>query len=258
MKALWLYSIGLACLCQVCLAEVTEVPVTGRWGDLAYSSAEVHRVTLDKYNDILSSYSGKHQLDDDNKLMRRVKAISKTLIKAAIALKPAAKDWAWEIHTTSDPQVDAFCMAGGKLMVGSVFVNRLKLHDGELAMLIAHEVAHAVAEHHREELAEVLLINGRKASTPAITMEQLDTDFSIQVRLFELSSIQESEADHVGMILAHMAGWQARDILSFYNKLASSDSSSMLNGAYPSMSSRLSMAKGMAQLFEKKVARTHK
>lgn len=255
MMARWLYPIGLVCLCQLCAAEVAEVPVTGRWEDLAYSSSAVHRITLEKYTEALAGYSAKHQLDTDRKLTLRVRAISRSLIRAAIALKPAARDWAWEIHTTSDPNIDAYCMAGGKLMVGSDFVHRLKLNDGELAMLIAHEVAHVVAEHHREELAEVMRISGAHSTTPEIAMAQLYSDFTLQFRLADLSNRQESEADHLGMILAHNAGWRARDIMRFYRKLAATDSSAIMSGAYPSMASRLSMAKGMTQLFKKDESR---
>lgn len=250
MKALWLYCVGLACVCRATPAEVVEVPGTGRWEDLAFSSAEVNHLTRDRYADILAGHKVNHQLDDDRQLTRRSRAILSTLIAAAVAIKPSVRDWAWEIHTTSAPEVDAFCMAGGKLLVGSAFVNRLKLNDGELAMLIAHEVAHAVAEHHREELSEVLRISGRPKTPPEVLMAQLDVDFSLQLRLADLSNLQESEADHLGMILAHHAGWLARDMVNFYRKLATSAPSSMLTSAYPSMSSRLSMAKGMERLFE--------
>ena len=250
MRVTWLYGLGLAFLCQTVMAEVIEVPATGRWEDVAFSSTEVNRLTKDRYDDMLAGFSAKHQLDDDAQLNRRVRTISKTLIDAAAVLKPSIKKWAWEVHTTSDPNVDAFCMAGGKLVVGSTFVNRLKLNDGELAMLIAHEVSHAVAEHHREELSEVLRISGRKNIPPEVLMAQLDADFSLQLRLSALSTRQESEADHLGMILAHNAGWSPRDMVSFYRKLAATMPASTLIDAYPSMSSRLSMAKGMQKLFE--------
>ena len=68
-----------------------------------------------------------------------------------------AASWEWEIHTTSDPDWDASCLAGGKLLVGTKFIDQLALDDGELATLLGHEIAHALAEHHREELSEVVL-----------------------------------------------------------------------------------------------------
>ena len=252
MKAIWLFCLGVAGLCSVADAEVVEMPGTGRWADMAFTSTEVNRLTQVRYEDTLAEYTAQRRLDDDVAMTRRVRKIGSTLIGAAIAFKPKSKLWAWEIHTTSDPNVDAFCMAGGKLLVGSAFVKKLKLSDGELAMLIAHEVAHAVAEHHREELSEVLRLSGRPNTRPEILMAQLDADFSLQLRLSNLSYMQESEADQIGMILAHQAGWSTADMVGFYRKLAQTDSSSMLANAYPSMRSRLSMALGMARLFESK------
>jgi len=80
-------------------------------------------------------------------------------------------------------------------------------------------------------------------------MAQLDVDYSLQIRLANLSNQQESEADHLGMILAHRAGWRASDMVGFYRKLAAANPASMQSGSYPFMSARLSMAKGMALLF---------
>jgi len=254
MKAIWLFCFGMACLQQAAQAEVIEVPGTGRWEDVAFSSAEVHRLTQVRYADILADYKTRNQLDADAALTQRVRKIGATLVAAAAALKPDIRKWAWEFHTTSDPNVEAFCMAGGKLLIGSAFVLGLKLNDGELAMLLAHEVAHAVAEHHREELSEVLRIGGRKNTPPEVAMAQLDADFSLQLRLANLSTQQETEADDLGMRLAHGAGWPTRDMVGFYTKLAASAGSQSLISSYPAMSSRLSMAKGMAKLFDSMAA----
>ena len=250
MKARLLVCLALAALCQPCCAELSEVPLIGRWENLASSSSEVNRLSRERYRDALADFAARRRLDDDRQIGKRVAAISARLIAEAIAIKPSSKNWAWEVHTTSDPDVDAYCMAGGKLLVGSAFVKRLNLTDGELAVLIAHEIAHAVAEHQREELFEVGRLDGRSGLTPAVLMAQLDADISMQLRLEGLSSRQESEADELGMIMAGRAGWAGRDMVDFYRKLAGSETASLFSGAYPSMSSRLSMAQGMAKLLE--------
>ncbi len=139
--------------------------------------------------------------------------------------------------------------AGGRMLVGSAFVHRLQLTDGELATLLAHEVAHAVAEHHRETFSEALLVNRLPAVPLEVVMARLDSDLTLQIRLWKLSSLQESEADHLGMVLAYRAGWAAADIVSFYRKLAEGQEGAAAPGAYPEYASRLSMAQGMARLF---------
>jgi predicted Zn-dependent protease len=234
--------------CRTACPENLEVPGTGRWETMLFPSAEVDRVAKKKYADILEDYVAHRQLDSNKELKRRVRKIGATLVMAAISFKPSVCTWDWEFHTTTDINVDAFSMAGGKIMVGSAFVDKLKLNDGELATLIAHEMAHAVAEHQREELSEARQIQGR-ATTAEILTETLGMDIGLQIRLYDVSIQQETEADELGMLMAHKAGWSGRDMVSFFEKLAASESDTMHSSGYPSMSSRVSMARGMARLF---------
>jgi predicted Zn-dependent protease len=243
-----LLALGTMCVCETTLAENLEVPGTGRWETMSFPAAEVDRVARMKYADILTEYRSYKQLDADRDLTHRVKKIGGILVLAAAGFKPVVTTWKWEFHTTSDVNVDAFSMAGGKIMVGSAFAKKLNLSDGELATLVAHEMAHAVAEHQREELSEALRIQGR-ATTAEILTENLGMDLGLQIRLHGVSIQQETEADELGMLMAHQAGWPGSDMVSFFEKLAASDSGASQSNGYPSMSSRVSMAHGMARLF---------
>ncbi|SHN21517.1 Peptidase family M48 [Duganella sacchari] len=227
-----------------------QVPGSGRTQELSFSAEEVDSRMEDRYIDRMVDLAAAGRLDEDHALLARLRYISAELIRAAIELKPEAARWEWEVHTTSDPEVDAICMAGGKILVGSAFVRQLALNDGELATLLAHEVAHAVAEHHRETFSEAVLLNRFPAVPLDVVMARLDSDLSLQIRLSNLSSLQESEADQLGMVLAHRAGWSASDMVSFYRKLAEGEQAALVSGAYPATASRLSMAKGMARLFD--------
>jgi predicted Zn-dependent protease len=243
-----LLTFGIMCACGVAHSENLEVPGTGRWETMSFPAAEVERVARMKYADIVSTYKVSAQLDVDRNLTRRVHKIGEILIVAAATFKPVVSTWKWEFHTTADDDVDAFCLAGGKIMIGSAFVNKLKLSDGELAILIAHEMAHAVAEHQREELSEAKRIQGR-VTTAEILTENLGLDLGLQIRLHDLSVQEETEADHLGMLMAHQAGYLGRDMVSFFAKLAASDSAGAQSSGYPSIASRISMARGMAKLF---------
>jgi len=239
----------IAGLLFVCSSACAQVPETGRAQELRFTSEEVGASMEERYIDSVVGLAAAGKLDQDRRLLARLRYVSAELMRVAIELKPEAAAWQWEVHTTSDPEVDAICMAGGKILIGSAFVQRLQLTDGELATLLAHEIAHAVAEHHRETFSEAMLVNRLPAVPLEVVMARLDSDVTLQIRLWKLSSLQESEADHLGMVLAYRAGWSAADIVSFYRKLADGEAGTLVSSAYPEYASRLSMAQGMARLF---------
>lgn len=240
----------LASLLLAAASASAQVPESGRVQELAFSADEVDASMEARYIDRTVDLAAAGKLDEDRALLARLRYISAELIRVAIELKSEAAQWQWEVHTTSDPDVDALCMAGGKILVGSAFVRQLALTDGELATLLAHEVAHVVAEHPRETFSEAMLLNRLPAVPLEVVMARLDSDLSLQIRLSALSSLQESEADQLGMALAHRAGWAAADMVSFYRKLAGSEQPALMSSAYPASASRLSMAQGMARLFD--------
>lgn len=239
----------LASLLLLAASASAQVPESGRWQELTISADEVDASMEERYIDRTVDLAAAGKLDRDRALLARLRYISAELIRVAIELKPEVAQWQWEVHTTSDADVDAICMAGGKILVGSAFVHQLALTDGELATLLAHEVAHVVAEHPRETLSEAMLLNRSPVVPLEVVMARLDSDLSLHIRLSRLSSLQESEADQLGMVLAHRAGWAADDMVSFYRKLGEGESAALVSSAYPASASRLSMARGMARLF---------
>ncbi|MDY7576157.1 M48 family metalloprotease [Actimicrobium sp. CCI2.3] len=232
----------------MCASALAQVPETGRWQELAFSEDALQQHTAVHYRQLLQELTDAHQIDDDDAMTERAQRVAATILRAAAILEPKVKNWQWELHTSSTPDIDAYCMAGGKMIVGSQFVRRLDLNDGELAALIGHEVAHALAQHHRETLSEARLINPQPESTLAILSERLDLELPLQIQLGSLSSIQETEADQIGMTLAHLAGWSSADFVSFYKKLQADDPLQDRARSHPSAASRVSMAKGMALL----------
>lgn len=231
-------------------SSVAQVPDSGRWQELRYGADEVHERIEALYLEQVVLLAAAGRLDRDRALLRRVQAISADLIVAAIELKPEAADWQWEVHIASDPGVEASCQAGGKLLVGAEFLQRLALGDGELAVLLAHEIAHAIAEHHREFLSEAQLLH-RPPVPLDVVLERLDSDLGMQVRLAGLSRQQEREADQLGMVIAHRAGWSGSAMLGFYRKLAADvGNAEAVIASHPSHVSRISMSRGMVRLLD--------
>ncbi|SFG94526.1 Peptidase family M48 [Duganella sp. CF458] len=230
---------------QVC----AQVPDSGRWQELRFPAEEVEQRAGDQYIEQTVSLAAAGRLDRDKALLFRARRIAEGLVRAAVALKPDAKGWSWEVHVTDDPAVEAESQAGGKLLLGSLFAGRLRLDDGELAILLAHEIAHIVAEHERETLSEALL-DSRRDLPLDVVAERLASDVPLQFRLSRLSAIQEREADQLGMLIAYRAGWPCSAMLTFYRKLAADSSATTILASHPSGTTRLSLAKGMSRLLD--------
>ena len=99
----------------------------------------------------------------------------------------------------------------------------------------------------RETLSEALL-DARRTLPLDVVEERLVSDFPLQFRLSRLSAIQEREADQLGILIAHRAGWPCSAVLGFYSKLASDSRGAALLASHPSGATRLSLAKGMSHL----------
>ena len=198
-----------------------EVPVTDREQKLAFSAVELHLLADAAYRNTLREQRRRAMLDRDRGAVRKLRRLAGRLIAQAIRLKPEAADWKWEIHLSDDPQVDAYCMAGGKLLVGSRFIASYHLSDEELAIVLGHEIGHAIAEHIREQATAVLLRNPKNLhrKLPDV-LAKMDSDLSVYLALMPLSRAQEIEADQIGIRLAAMAGFRPATAISFYRKLA--------------------------------------
>lgn len=182
-----------------------------------------------RYRAILARLASTGRLDDERKALDRVRHVAAGLIVAARDARPSTASWAWEVHVTSDPAVAAFCIAGGKILVGSAFVGSLDLADAELAMLLGHEIAHAVAGHRR--------------AAPRAGME---TDAAEEIGQTRIAVAQENEADEIGMDLAYRAGWPLAGLLAFYDKLAAREASGTFSASHPSAAARAVAARAIA------------
>ena len=189
-----------------------------------------HDQAATQYRAIVARLATSGRLDDDRAMLDRVRRISAGLIAAAAEARADTTAWSWEVHVTSDASTAAFCMAGGKLLVGSEFVKRLDLGDGELAMLLGHEIAHAVADHRRE--AE----RGGMEADPAQ-----------EIRRARIAVGQENEADEIGLSLAYRAGWPASGLATFYDKLAAEEGAGAFNSPHALAAARAAAARALVQ-----------
>lgn len=91
-------------------------------------------------------------LPDSNPLVKRVRDIANHEIPFALKWNDRAKNWKWEINVIKSPEERMVCLPGGKIIVYSGLIDKLRLNDNEVGMMIGHEIAHALREHARERL----------------------------------------------------------------------------------------------------------
>jgi predicted Zn-dependent protease len=235
-----------------------NVPVNGRPQDLAFNSDDVQAMAANAYYQSLHELARHDVLDRNPQLLARVRRIAQPLIAQAILLKPEAAKWHWEIHIAQANQIDAYCMAGGKILVGAEFLEKQALTDGEIAALLAHEIAHAIAEHVREELSMVRRLSPDYAyfSLEEIT-GLLGWDLSVTLRLASLSRLQELEADDIGVTLAARAGFDPRDLVRFYRKLNRDGTGENLIDTHGSSTDRLRAVENFVMYAEKLYGANH-
>jgi len=231
---MWRYLIALLLLIQGTAYAVTQDEVMA-------GSARLYR---ERIEELRSAY----RLDDDARFGARVEAIARPLIEQARREFPESAAWAWELHTTTDGDDNAYSMAGGKLLVSRDFVERLGLNDAELAMLLAHEIMHSALRHNLQEFEEALRLEPAWATRPFAQLEHaIDHDDALMRKLAAFNSRQEEEADAEGLRFAARAGWPPLALAGYYRKLVrSSDSPNFARFAHPAPAQRWKAARELA------------
>lgn len=216
------------------------------------SQAQVEQGAARLYRERIEALRGAHSLDPDPAFHARVGRVLQPLLAQAARDYPFSAAWSWEWHTTIDGDDNAFAMAGGKLLVSRDFVRRLELDDAELAMLLSHEIAHAVLLHNLREFEEALRLDPQWVARPFAELEHaVDHDGALMRRLAPLNLRQEEEADREGMALAWRAGWPAARLARYFHKLSRNSHSAYQDSfAHPAPARRWQAARALAARLE--------
>lgn len=216
-------AVGLA----ACATQQTTRPGTvgvERKQMLWVSSAEVNQASEKAYLDVLHQAGQQHTLDRNPQEVARVKAIAQRLIPATAAFRSDAPNWKWEVHVIDSPELNAWCMPGGKIAVYSGLIEKLQLTDDELAAVMGHEIAHALREHGRERASQAMVTGlglsvagaALGATEGEMDLAKLITDVTISL---PYSRQFETEADRIGVELAARAGYDPRAALTLWQKM---------------------------------------
>ncbi|MDO9196718.1 M48 family metallopeptidase [Rhodoferax sp.] len=201
-------------------------------GNSAFSNLvpaeDVERSAGQQYAQILQQAAAKNALGGkDHPQVRRLRAIGTNIIPFAVAWNPRARNWRWEINLIGGKQINAFCMPGGKIAFYSGILDQLKLTDDEVAMVMGHEIAHALREHARERMGKNAATGiGASLLSQVFGFGQLGqtlTNYGAQLLTLQFSREDESEADLVGMELAARAGYNPRAAITLWQKMGAAN-----------------------------------
>ena len=160
---------------------------------------------------------------------QRLLRIARSLIPFSNAWNPRARQWKWAVALIRSNEVNAFCMPGGKIAFFTGIIQRLQLTDDEIAMVMGHEMAHALREHSREQLAK----NSATSLGIALGSQLLGLGdmgnyaarLGGQLLSLRFSRSDESDADLVGLEMAARAGYQPAAAVTLWQKMGNATGS---------------------------------
>ena len=157
--------------------------------------------------------------------LARLRGIAQRILPFASRFNPRAERWQWEVNLIGSKELNAFCMPGGKIAFYTGLIDQLRLTDDEIAIVMGHEIAHALREHARERVAKSQLTNlGVSLLGELVGGGKYSSAFQFGGNLLNLkfSRDDESEADLVGLDLAARAGFDPRAGVSLWEKMSAS------------------------------------
>src|SRR5678815_977500 len=227
--------IAIAALAVVWLAACSTTTEQGAVGVerkqlLLVSSAEMDQAASAAYQNVIKEQTPKGNVNKDPQQTERVRGIAKRLIPQTAVFRKDAPEWKWEVNVLTSPEVNAWCMPGGKIAVYTGLIEKLQVTDDELAAVMGHEISHALREHGRERasqhvaasvgaslagaIADIFLPGSGQLATGGAT---LGTEVGF---LLPYSRVHETEADRMGVELAARAGYDPRAAIALWQKMA--------------------------------------
>ena len=255
---------GLLVSVLLLLSGCGSVPITGRNQLLLVSDSDVLTSSLTQYSEYMKSAP----ISTDAKGKAMVTRVGKKIAAATEqylknnGMTSEVKNFSWEFNLVKDNQVNAFCMPGGKIVV---YEGLLKLcsSDDELAVVVGHEVAHALAKHSNERISQQLLaeygaqIVGQALSKKSESIQKIgNTVYGLGAQYgvtLPFSRKHESEADYMGLIFMTMAGYNPSTAITFWQKMSAKGGASVpeFMSTHPSDATRISDIKKYLPELEK-------
>lgn len=228
MKRYWSFFLSLSILIVAC----TTNAITGRNQLSLVSEESLQQAAVQQYQSFLSQNTVvKAGASKDAEMVKRVgKRIASAITQfySEKGLSDQLAGYHWEFNLVKSPEVNAWCMPGGKVVVYTGLLD-VTQNEAALAIVLGHEITHAVAHHGQERISQALLAQGIGVAGNIFTSgdQQVNNIFnSIYAPTAQIGVLlpnsrkQEYEADHYGLIFAAMAGYNPRVAISFWERMA--------------------------------------
>ena len=193
-------------------------------------NVQLERQAAQQYRQLLDQARAKGALaPDGNADLQRLRRIQQRMLPFTYRVNPRAEQWQWEVNLLGSSQINAFCMPGGKIAFYSGIVTKLKLTDDEIAIVMGHEITHALKEHGVEQAkqqayGELAARAGGALLSAWLGVNPNLTDLGARAAngLLQLrfSRGDETEADAIGLELAARAGYDPRAGVVLWQKMA--------------------------------------
>ena len=223
--------IGIFLILLFIVSACSTVPVTGRKQLSLIPNSTMLPMSFQQYDEFLKSHKASTN-QEQTQLVKKVgfriqKAVEEYFVQKNMSHQ--LKDYVWEFNLVESPEANAWCMPGGKVVV---YTGILPMTENEagLAVVMGHEIAHAIAAHGSERMSQGLAVQmgGIALSTalaekPAQTQQLWMAAFGIGSQLglmLPYSRLHESEADHLGLIFMAMAGYDPNNAIGFWQRMA--------------------------------------
>ena len=218
----------LASVIALSLGACSSTTISGISGNnrsqlMLVSSDEVNKKAGMAYADVIREAKAHGILNTNKKQAQRVTKIANKLIAKAPYFRADCKSWDWEVNVITSKELNAWCMPGGKIAVYTGIIDTLKLTDDEIAVVLGHEITHALREHSREQMSQHLI----KSSALGIASLFVDQRLIVASNaladlglMLPFSRAHEIEADEIGLELVHKAGYNVDAGPSVWQKMA--------------------------------------
>lgn len=213
------------------VCSCATVPVTGRKQLSLVSNEEIIAQSATEYQKVIATGPLSNNAEQVA-MIKRVGAKIQSAVESYMAQKGLSSQLAgfkWEFNLIQDDKTaNAWCMPGGKVAFYTGILPICKDESG-VAIVMGHEVAHAIANHGRERMSEAMLANGllsglgaAMGQNPTLTQQLLMQSIGVgaNVAMLKFSREDESEADHIGLIFMAMAGYDPNEAPKFWERMA--------------------------------------